>query len=144
MKSKTAYLVAFILAIAGVLFAGFLTISTKLYGVCPLKEPCPQFFGQLACIYGFILFAALLILSAIMLFKKEGKKEKAKKSNCLWTSTFVVSIIGILFAAVSIYKELSFPCPAGGCSYSLLLPTCIYGFAFFVGIFIFILLAKRK
>ena len=144
MKSKTAYLVAFILAIAGVLFAGFLSASKIIWGVCPLKEPCPQFFGQPACIYGFILFAALLVLSAIMLFKKEAKKAKEKKGNCLWTSTFIVSIIGILFAAVSIYKELSFPCPSGGCEYSLLLPTCIYGFAFFVGIFVFLLLAKKK
>jgi hypothetical protein len=143
MKSKTAYLVAFILAIAGVLFAGFLSISTILFGVCPLKEACPNFFGQPACIYGFVLFTALLVLSAIMYFKKE-KKSTGKKKNCLWTSTFAVSILGILFAAVSIYKELSFPCPAGGCSYSLLLPTCIYGFAFFVGIFVFLLLAKRK
>jgi uncharacterized membrane protein len=142
MKSKTAYLVAFILSIAGFLFAGFLSISKVIWGVCPLKEPCPSFFGQPACYYGFILFTALLVLSAILAFRKENEAMPAKKS--LWTTTLVVSIIGILFAAVSTYKELSFPCPAGGCSYSLLLPTCIYGFLFFVGIFVFLLLGRKK
>jgi len=118
--------IIFIFSLIGFLFSGYLTFIKLFTGSCPLTEGCPIFLGYPACYYGFVLFLILLILS-IMLMKNEKSVKKI----------YYVSLIGILFALYSSVKELLYPsCLNGICNYSLLLPTCVYGFFMYLIIFI--------
>ena len=137
MNRKTAIITIFIFSILGTLFAGYLTFTKLILGVCPLKEPCPFILGEPACVYGLVLYVILLVTSSILLCKKE--RDRIREYAIFW-----VSIAGILFALYSTYLEIfTIRCP-GGCSYSLLLPTCIYGLTMFLLIFIFSILYKRE
>jgi hypothetical protein len=140
MHKKTPFIIIFIFSIAGTLFAGYLTISKLLLGYCPLKEPCPVILGQPACVYGFALYIILFVSSAVLLFHKKIR-DKAKK--CWLNTVFWISLVGIIFALYSTYLEIfTISCP-GGCSYSLLLPTCIYGLTMYIIIFVFSNVAKK-
>jgi hypothetical protein len=66
MKSKKLYLWILILSIAGTLFAGTLAYRKYVQNVCSFRESCPIFLGQPVCIYGFIIFLALLVLSLLV------------------------------------------------------------------------------
>ena len=139
MNKKTSILIIFIFSIAGTLFAGYLTFTKLLLGVCPLKEPCPVIFGQPACVYGLVLYLILLVSSATLLFKNIKKKS----ADCWPKTIFWVSFVGILFALYSTYLEVfATHCP-GGCSYSLLLPTCVYGLTMYLVIFVFSIILKK-
>jgi len=123
------FLPQIILSLMGVLFSGYLSFSKIFLGSCPLNEGCPLFLGYPACYFGFGFFLVLFLLS---IFKK---LELLK----------IVSVLAIVFAIYSTYIDLSFPsCPGGVCQYSLLLPTCVYGLAMYLGIFIFCLPRKQK
>lgn len=123
------FLPQILLSLFGVLFSGYLSFSKIFLGSCPLNEGCPVFLGYPACYFGFGFFLALLILSLL------------KKLEWLR----LTSTLAIVFAIYSTYIDLAFPnCPSGVCQYSLLLPTCIYGLAIYLGIFIFSLPRKQK
>jgi len=134
MRETKSLWTIFVFAIAGFLFAGYLTFTKLLLGYCPLKEPCPVIFGQPACVYGLVLFTIILLSTIFLLF---CKKSFVHSHNFLKEIVFWVSFFGILFALYSTYLELfAVKCP-GGCQYSLLIPTCIYGLIFYMFIFIF-------
>jgi hypothetical protein len=121
-----------IFAILGTLFAGYLSISKLILGYCPLKEPCPIFLGQPACVTGLVLYLAILIISMILLLCKN----KRHCTNML-KAINIISIVGILFAIYNTYLEIfTIKCP-GGCTYSLLIPTCIYGLIMFILVYWF-------
>jgi len=116
------FLPQILLSLAGFLFSGFLSFNKLISGTCPLNEGCPFFLGYPACYFGFGLFAILLLLSLL-------KQIKLLR---------IVTAIAIIFALYSTYIDLVYPtCPGGQCQYSLLLPTCVYGLAMYLGIFIF-------
>jgi uncharacterized membrane protein len=120
---KDAWLI--LLSLAGALFSGYLSYSTLIAGMCPLNEGCAYFFGLPSCVYGFLIFAVLLALSIIAL-----KNKKADKY------IYYASIIGIIYAVYTSIIDLFFTACIGGCKYSLLLPSCVYGLAFYIAIFI--------
>jgi len=125
MKNKTI----FIFSLIGFLFSGYMTFSDVILGYCPMKEGCPLIFGYPACIYGFVIFTALLITS-IMLLKKDEKKSKKIKQLIFW-----ISLAGVLFALYSSILEIFFTKCIGKCEYTLILPTCIYGFIMYLVVF---------
>jgi len=116
----------FVLALAGTLFAGYLTFTKMVLGQCALNETCPYFFGYPACLFGFIIYATLLFLTFNFTF--------LKKSDSIWMVN-LVSGFGVIYAVYFSYIDLTTPCPLGTCSYSLLLPSCVWGLAMFVLIF---------
>jgi len=117
------------LALIGVLFAGYLTFTKLFSGTCAVKESCPYFLGYPACIYGLIMYSIILIAILLILLKKY-------KEAVLRKVVMVVSGIGILFSGYFMVQELFFSsCPIGGCEYSLLLPTCVYGLIMYTLIF---------
>ncbi len=138
MKKKTILISIFILSIMGVLFAVYLTFTKMILGVCPLTEPCSYFFGQPSCLYGFVLYLILLIISGILVFGKPAKELSLIKT------LFWISLIGIIFAITSTIKEAFLtPCPGGKCVYSLGLPTCVYGLVMYI-IILFLSLKLKK
>jgi len=122
-----------ILSLAGALFSGYLSYSNMIAGVCPLNEGCAYFFGLPSCIYGFIIFAALLILSIMGL-----------KNKKLGKYIYYASLVGVIYAVYTSIIDLFFTTCIGGCKYSLLLPSCVYGLAFYLAIFILSRTTKKK
>ena len=130
MQKNSLIKIIFIFALIGVLFSGYLSLAKIITTKCTTKEGCVYFFGFPTCFYGFAMFLALFILSALVFFKKTKTPEKLMKG------VLGVSIIGIIFSGYFIIQELFINpiCPPEGCT--LILPTCVYGFFVYLIIFI--------
>jgi uncharacterized membrane protein len=133
MEKKTLAIIILVLAVCGSCFAGYLYFSKLLSGTCPLTEPCPiAFFGQPACLYGFIMFFAILVLSIIYLVTKD---------ECLMRWIAGVSFLGVAYGLYFSVKDLFFTLcplsPTGKCFYSLGVPSCVYGLVMFIAVHIF-------
>ena len=63
MKQKTALKTIVWFALAGVLFAGYLSISEISSGVC--VAGCTMTLGLPVCVYGFAVFAVIFVLSIV-------------------------------------------------------------------------------
>jgi uncharacterized membrane protein len=135
-NKRNILLTAMILSIAGILFAGYLTISKLILGVCSFGESCPFLFGYPVCIYGLILFTTLLITTISL-----NLNEKDRLSRCVLLLT---SIIGVLFSGYYAFQEIFYPICGNFCHYKLGLPTCVYGFIVFVAVFVCVMLYRRK
>jgi len=118
MKNKQISIL--ILSLIGTLFAGYLAFTKLFSGTCSLTEGCSYFMGYPTCIFGFIFFLILFILS-LFSFKHNTK-----------TPTLIVSILAILFSGYFTIVDIQ----QWTGHYSLGLPSCIYGLILFVLIFI--------
>ncbi len=128
MKNKNLIAI-FGFSVIGVLFSGTLTLKTLFSGTCPLTESCPYLLGYPVCVYGLIMYLALLGMSSFLLF---GKHERMNMKKGI----VYVSLVGIIFSLYYTLQELFFgSCPPGGCEYSLLLPTCVYGLLMYLIVF---------
>ncbi len=108
-----------LVSLAGFLFAGYLTFTKVVSGTCPLTEGCPYLFGLPTCVYGAFFFGVLLIASLIHYFQKTTPHIKVIQ----W-----VSVAGILFSGFYAVNEILYPsCVIKPCTYSLLIPSCVYG-----------------
>ena len=128
MDNKSILRIALIFSILGVLFSGYLTFTKFVLGVCPLRESCPYLWNYPVCVYGLIMFTALM-LASIALLKEH--KDKIAQRVLLYTS-----ILGIWFSGYYTYQELFVIKCFGGCVYSLGIPTCVYGLVMYSVIFI--------
>jgi len=120
--------ITFILGVAGMLFAGYLSIVKFLSDTCAFDKPCPYFLGYPACYYGFAMFTAIVLF--IVLDKWMVIEERTAEISILTVST-----LGIIFSGYFTMKELPIFLSQGFNAYFLGLPTCAYGFIFYVGIF---------
>ena len=132
MKQKDAINIILLVSLLGVAFSGYLTLGTVLVGSCPLSGECPYFLGYPACDYGLIMF--LIIFSSSVAFLKTKYNP-----DTLIKIILFVSIIGIIFSGYFSITELLNPRP----SYTLLLPSCVYGLAMYVIIAFYALKVKR-
>lgn len=106
---KRSWIILF--SIVGVGFSGFLSFTNFFLGFCPLIEGCPLILGVPACLYGLGFFVALLALA--LLDKR---------------SVVYVALAGVAFSVYSTFIELLIP----GLSYSLGLPSCVYGLVLYL------------
>jgi len=123
------------LSIAGVLFAGYLTISKMITGVCSFGESCPFLWNHPVCIYGLIIFFTIMLSTIALLMYPADKLAK-------YTQLYM-SILGVLFSGYYSYQEVFNPICGKYCHYQLGLPTCIYGFVVFVAVFVFVIKSRR-
>ncbi len=123
---KNRIRIIFVLAIMGTLFAGYLTLSKIFTGTCALDTSCPYFLGYPACLYGLVMYLTILVSSLLIILKKFDKKK-------LMNVIKGVSFAGILFSLYFSVQDL-FYCP--GCTFSLILPTCVYGLLMYIAIFV--------
>ncbi len=119
-----------VLALAGIAFAGYLSLYKIFSNTCALGEACPYFLGYPACWYGFIMFSTMFIASIAGLLVKS----KEKMLNIV---ILAVSSIGILFAGNFVVQEIQTWMQNPNTNYKLILPTCVYGLIFYILIFIF-------
>jgi hypothetical protein len=124
MSPRAYFRFATLLGAAGVVFSGYLSLTRMTRGVCAFDESCPFFLGYPACYTGFALFATAFLVSIVALV---GKVDSA------WpmVANVAVSAAGILFAGRMTITEL-----AEHRAYRLGLPTCAYGFVFFVALLV--------
>lgn len=117
----------FALSLFGVLFAGYLSYSKLFSATCALTEGCSFFLGWPTCFYGFALFTIIFAFACISLASKK-----------MFRKTIVFfSFVGILFSGYFAVYEIFFT-PLNmfnGASYSLLLPSCVYGAIAFIIVF---------
>ena len=139
IKKRKLELSIFILSIAGVLFAGYLSGVKLFLGICSFTESCPYVLGYPSCYYGFVMFVGLFVTSLLLILKKYKKVD-------LYKTIFGISLAGILFSGYLSIQELVFSFPLSECSYGLGLPTCTYGLFVYIGIFVLsnILLFRKK
>jgi len=129
MKAKTYRVALAILALMGVLFAGYLS-SVKIFERrCAFGESCPLFLGYPACFFGFGLFL-IMFAASVWALLNPGSVGKVKKTNLF------VSLLGILFAGQFVIPEITNWIQNGNPHYALFFPTCAYGLVFYVIIFI--------
>jgi hypothetical protein len=112
--------IASLLGAAGVAFAGYLSYTRLASGVCAFDEPCPFFLGHPACHTGLALFAAAFFVSA-------GALALGAQSARPVAANAVIGGAGSLFAGWLAMGEL-----AKRSDWTLGLPTCAYGFVFFL------------
>jgi len=130
MKNKNHLFTLLLLTLAGTLFSGYLSGIKLFSGTCALNEPCPYFLGFPACYYGFILFAIMLVITAIAYAIRTSKR---------WPTVCnaIISGLGVLFAGYFTVKEIiNLFQSVTPTKYALILPSCSYGLIFFIVIFI--------
>jgi uncharacterized membrane protein YhaH (DUF805 family) len=128
--SNSAFIV-FLLAIAGALFAGYLSFSKLVLQTCALNEGCNYLLGIPTCVYGFVLFVIILVLAWMRL-----QARSVETFNHLSMQIFWIGVVSILFSGYYAIKDIFFPSAIGTPAYTLILPSCVYGFFVFVIIFI--------
>ena len=124
------------LSIAGVLFAGYLTISKMITGVCSFGESCPFLWNHPVCIYGLMIFFTIMLSTITLLLHPMDKLAK--------NSLFYMSILGVLFSGFYSYQEIFNPICGKFCHYQLIIPTCIYGFVVFVAVLVCVIKGRRR
>lgn len=138
MTIKTYIKTALTLTLLGTLFSGYLSATKLFTKTCAFNEPCPYFLGHPACFYGFGLFLIMLVIS-ILAFSRNIKAASAK------ITLLIVSAIGVLFSGQWAIPELrDFVLSINHTSYALGFSTCIYGFIFFLIIFIVCLVPLKN
>ena len=63
MKKEIALKIIFWISLAGMLFSGYLSYSELFLGVCALGEGCKFLLGLPSCVYGFIMYLAVFIVT---------------------------------------------------------------------------------
>lgn len=138
MIEKKYLRVVFPIAIIGTMFSGYTVLVKAFLKICAFNEECPMFLGHPACYFGFGIFSSLLLVSGFAFFERIPSK---------WAISVNagISLAGVLFAGYFVIQEMMAG-PLTG--YMLGLPSCVYGLAFYVVIFVLSMFAwmtgKRK
>ncbi len=138
MKTDKYVKIAVVLTLAGVLFSGYLSGVKLISGTCAFKESCPVFLGYPACYYGFAMFSTMFVATLIALVRKAAGRWPLKLN-------LAVSVLGMIFSGSFAVSEIAAWFKPGQFRlYGLGLSTCVYGFIFYIAIFIFTLVAMKR
>lgn len=138
MTDRRYLTTAFFLALAGTLFAGYLSGVKIFTGTCAFNESCPYFLGYPTCWYGFGMFLAMTVIGGLGLAGRLAAR-KAASLNA-W-----VAAAGTLFAGWFVVAEVvQWAALPSATRYGLVLPTCVYGLVFYVIIFALSLRQARR
>lgn len=75
MKQNLAIKIIFIISVLGLGFSGVLTyqeLFTSTAASCPTPGAPGTVFGYPACVYGFVMYLAIFIISGLGLFHKKN------------------------------------------------------------------------
>jgi uncharacterized membrane protein len=137
MKKDPKAIALFVMSFGGVLFSGYLSGVKFFTDTCAFNESCPYFLGYPACYYGFALFAALGILSYLLVTNRMDYGKGLFRVRA-------VALVGIIFAGYFTFREIRVWLDDGFAAYVLGLPTCALGFIFFLAIFLISAVARRR
>ncbi|MFH0701635.1 MAG: hypothetical protein V2A62_04310 [Candidatus Woesearchaeota archaeon] len=71
MRKDLALKIILVISIAGILFSGYLSYGELFRKVCPLAGGCSNLLGLPVCVYGFIMYFLVFVVSLLGL---KGKK----------------------------------------------------------------------
>jgi uncharacterized membrane protein len=75
MKKETSLRIIFWIAIAGMLFSGYLSYTELFAGFCGAAKlgmgQCTNVFTIPACVYGFVMYLVILVITILGLKSKE-------------------------------------------------------------------------
>jgi len=71
MNKTIALKAILILSVAGMLFSGYLSYGELTSGTCPIGGGCTLLLGIPTCVYGFVMYTAIMIISIIGLKQKK-------------------------------------------------------------------------
>ncbi|MBU2565929.1 hypothetical protein KKG46_00010 [Patescibacteria group bacterium] len=71
MNKQLALKIIFCIAIAGMLFSGYLSYGELFTKVCPIGGGCTSVASIPACVYGFVMYFIVLIISGLGLKSKK-------------------------------------------------------------------------
>jgi uncharacterized membrane protein len=72
MKKETALKIIVVIAIAGMLFSGYLSYTEIFQQTCALGGSCStKIFTLPSCVYGFVMYLIVLIISLLGLYGKK-------------------------------------------------------------------------
>jgi hypothetical protein len=129
---KTYLRVATLLSGGGAAFSGFLSVSLMQSGVCAFNEPCPLFVGQPACYTGFLLFWVAFVISVLARFRNS-------ESTWPMLANIAIAGVGVISAGQVSLEEVG-----RRAGHRLGLPTCAYGFLFFLSLLLVSIVAWRR
>ncbi len=132
MSIKQLFITTFVFVSAGLVFSGYLSAVKFFTKTCAFNEGCPYFLGYPACWYGFAMYLAMFVMSAMYL-------RKARKISAIKTNLFI-SVLGIIFAGRFAIEEIMNSQATGVLGFS----TCVYGLIFYVLICIFSLITLTQ
>ena len=116
------------LALAGLVFSGYLSGVKLFTDTCAFNEGCPIFLGYPACYYGFAMYLTMTLILLLGSFEKIAERTMLR-------SVLAVASLGILFAGYFTVGELPKLANEGLSAYLLGLPTCAYGLVMYLAIF---------
>lgn len=131
MKAFIVFLL--VLALAGLIFSGYLSAVKFFSGSCAFNESCPYFLGYPACWYGFAMYLVMFIVTLLALIWQTAPRTAFKID-------VAVAFLGIIFAGSFVVQEVA----ASRVTGTLGLSTCAYGLIFYTAIFITALGALGK
>jgi uncharacterized membrane protein len=70
MKKETALKAILVISIAGILFSGYLSYMEIFAGKCALGGTCSSVASIPACVYGFVMYLVVFVISLLGLKKK--------------------------------------------------------------------------
>lgn len=77
MKKQTTLKIIFVISIAGLLFSGYLSYTELFAGFCGASKlgmgACTKVAQIPACVYGFVMYLAVFVISLIGLMSKSKK-----------------------------------------------------------------------
>lgn len=75
MKPKTSLKIVLIIAIAGLIFSGYLSFTELFAGFCGASQlglgSCTKVQGIPACVFGFVMYLIILIITILGLIQRE-------------------------------------------------------------------------
>jgi len=71
MKKQISLIIILIISIAGLSFSGYLSYSELLKKTCSLGQSCQSLAGIPVCVYGFIMYLLVFIISILGLKNKD-------------------------------------------------------------------------
>jgi len=71
MKKQLSLQIIVYISILGLLFSGYLSYSELFKGTCPVGGGCSFLIGLPTCVYGFIMYLVIFIISLLGLKSKK-------------------------------------------------------------------------
>ena len=120
------------LAVAGVLFSGYLSAVKLFSQTCAIDRGCSYFLGYPTCYYGFGFFVLILLSAlAVRFCHWGGQRMYTARLHFLRTVTALGILFSLYFSAIEIYAMV-----VGRFVYgAFILPTCFYGLLVYLAVF---------
>lgn len=72
MTPKVALTLVLLISLGGMAFSGYLSYGELFQGSCPVSGGCSNVLGMPACVYGFVMYLLIFIVSLLGLREKKN------------------------------------------------------------------------